>query len=87
MPSRTHRKSEAHEIRSVLFMVRVWLEDVDKGRSEWRGKAQRVVSGETLYFRDWESLLEFLRGASNEQLPEAVSHDEPAEPDRLEGEG
>jgi len=57
-------------------MVRVWLEEVDDGRTEWRGKAQRVVSGETLYFRDWDSMLAFLRGDSTadpaihaEQLP------------------
>jgi hypothetical protein len=54
--------SRAREVHSNLFMVRVWPEEVDEGRVEWRGKVQHVASGETRYFRDWESMLAFLRG-------------------------
>lgn len=35
---------------------------------EWRGKVQYVstgANGETLYFRDWDLMLTFLRGALN----------------------
>ena len=50
----------AGDVRSHLFMVRVWTEEVDVDQVEWRGKVQRVLSGETVYFRDWETMLAFL---------------------------
>jgi hypothetical protein len=42
---------------SELFLVRLWLEDLGQGRSEWRGKVQHVLSGEVRYFRDWPGLV------------------------------
>lgn len=54
--------SRAREVRSYLFTVRVWPEEVGEGRVEWRGKVHYVSSGETLTFRDWDSLVGFLRG-------------------------
>lgn len=47
--------------RSQLFMVRVWLEDLGDGKTEWRGKVQCVASGEVFYFRDWQSLIALLQ--------------------------
>ena len=49
--------------RSQLFTLRVWLEETGEGRTEWRGKLQRVVDGETLYFREWDALRHFLHEA------------------------
>ncbi|MCX8061201.1 MAG: hypothetical protein N3D16_01325 [Anaerolineales bacterium] len=46
--------------RSTLFTVRVWQEELGEGQSEWRGKAQHVLSGETRYFRDWQILVAFI---------------------------
>ena len=46
--------------RSQLFTVRVWQEDVGEGRSEWRSQVRHVLSGETGYFRDWQSLVSFI---------------------------
>jgi hypothetical protein len=43
-----------------LFTVRVWEEDTGEGRSEWRGQVRHVLSGETCYFRDWQSLVTFI---------------------------
>jgi hypothetical protein len=40
-----------------LFTVRVWLEPVGKGRAEWRGKVQYVLTEEWRYFRDWPTLI------------------------------
>lgn len=40
-----------------LFMLRVWLEDLGDGRSEWRGRVQQVSSGDARYFRDWPTLV------------------------------
>ena len=53
--------TSTREIHSKLFMVRVWLEEIGDGRTEWRGKVQHVISGETLYFRDWDLMLAFLQ--------------------------
>jgi hypothetical protein len=43
-----------------LFTVRVWLEDLGDGRSEWRGKVQHTLDGEACYFRDWQTLVAFI---------------------------
>ncbi|MFQ5343879.1 MAG: hypothetical protein ACE5F6_20235 [Anaerolineae bacterium] len=43
--------------RSHLFTVRMWQEAMGAGQSEWRGRVQHVLSGETRYFRDWPALL------------------------------
>jgi len=43
--------------------MRFWPEETTGGRIEWRGKLQHVSSGETIYFRDWETLLGFLQSA------------------------
>jgi hypothetical protein len=44
---------------SQLFTVRVWLEELGNGQTEWRGKVQHVTSGEVRYFRDWSTLVAF----------------------------
>jgi hypothetical protein len=54
--------------QSRLFTVRVWVEELDGGHAEWRGKVQLVPSGETLYFRDWEAMEAFLM-SSLEEVP------------------
>jgi len=41
-------------------MVRLWLENQDSEKPEWRGKVQHVSSGEALYFRDWSTLENFM---------------------------
>jgi hypothetical protein len=46
--------------RSQLFTLRLWAEDTAEGQAELRGKIQRVESGETLYFREWDPMLAFL---------------------------
>jgi len=46
-----------HRHPSHLFTLRVWVEDLDQGRWEWRGKVQHVTSGETYYFRTWAGLI------------------------------
>jgi len=47
---------------SQLFMLRMWLEDLGSGQTDWRGKVQHVNSGEVRYFRDWATLEVFLDG-------------------------
>lgn len=38
------------------FIVRLWLEDLGDGHTEWRGRAQDVVSGQVKFFHGWERL-------------------------------
>ncbi len=45
-----------------LFMVRVWMEELGNGQTEWRGKVQCVASGDVKYFRDWQTLVTHLEG-------------------------
>jgi hypothetical protein len=40
-----------------LFTLRVWSEEVGAAQTEWRGRAQHVATGETRYFRTWETLV------------------------------
>ena len=47
---------------SHLFMLRVWLEDLGQGKTDWRGKVQHVNSGEVRYFRDWPAMESFIEG-------------------------
>ena len=56
-------RSKAQRPRPHLFMVRVWLEDLGDGNTEWRGQVKHVLSGEVRYFREWKTLLAFLREA------------------------
>ena len=46
---------------SHLFTVRLWLEDLGDGRTEWRGQVQHVLSGEARYFRDWPTVIALLQ--------------------------
>lgn len=58
----SEQTSEPALSHSQLFTVRVWQEDTGEGRSEWRGQVRHVLSGETRYFRDWQSLASFIVG-------------------------
>jgi hypothetical protein len=60
MPKPSAPNSIASVPRSQLFTVRLWREDLGDGRSEWRGQVQHVLSYETRYFRDWQTLAAFL---------------------------
>jgi hypothetical protein len=52
---RTSAMNKQPEV-SNLFLVRVWVEEIGGGRSEWRGKVQHVVSGEARPFSDCAAL-------------------------------
>lgn len=45
---------------SQLFTVCLCLEPLGNEQFEVRGKVQHVLSGEARYFRDWDSLTDFL---------------------------
>jgi hypothetical protein len=45
---------------SHLFILRLWLENMGNGQTDWRGKIQHVNSGEARYFRDWATVEAFV---------------------------
>jgi hypothetical protein len=45
---------------SELFTVRVWREALND-HYEWRGKVQHSGSGKSRYFRNWQTLVEFIQ--------------------------
>jgi len=53
---------ERPETEAQLFTVRVWPEELGAGQVERRGRAQHIGSGQSRYFRDWETLVGFLQG-------------------------
>ena len=58
---------------SNVFVLRVWLEELGNGQSEWRGQLQQVSTGELHYFRDWQTMLSYLI----EMLPPARTDGNP----------
>lgn len=68
---------EMPQLRSYLFTVRIWLEEIRDGQMGWHGKAQSIFHGETVYFRDWSVLLAFLKN----HIPENSAGVDPG-PDR-----
>ncbi len=58
---------------SCLFTLRLWHEQLGEGQVEWRGKVQYTDNGETLYFRQWGMLLEFLQGTLEQLASRHVS--------------
>lgn len=60
--------SEETEVpQSQLFTVRIWLGNSDQMRTGWHGKVQHVPSGAWQYFREWESLTEFIEAQINQE--------------------
>ena len=42
-------------------MLRIWMEDLGAGQLDWRGRIQHINSGEALFFRDWKTLICFIK--------------------------
>lgn len=51
------------EDRTAVFIVRIWCErgDADSAVAEWRGSAEHVESGQRMFFRHLEAVLEFMK--------------------------
>ena len=50
---------------SHLLLLRIWREDLGDGQSEWRARAQHIISGEAVFIRRWEDLEAFLSTFDN----------------------
>jgi hypothetical protein len=58
-------ESPTHFSHSKLFTVRIWEEELERGLVEWRGLVTLVENGAFTYFRDWQTLIEFLASANS----------------------
>jgi hypothetical protein len=54
-----------------LFTVRLWNEQLSREHSEWRGQVRHVMSEESCFFRDWETLVHFLTRVRDETSAES----------------
>lgn len=59
---------DIRQSQTNLFIVRVWLEKMGDGKSEWRGKVQHVLSGQVRYFRGWPMLEKLLLEMLDKQI-------------------
>lgn len=59
---------DIRQSQTNLFIVRVWLEKMGEGKSEWRGKVQHVLSGQVRYFRGWPMLEKLLLEMLDKQI-------------------
>ncbi len=50
-------EQEPQHPKSRLFTVRLWQEELGGGQTEWRGRAQDIMTGAEAYFRDWPGLI------------------------------
>ena len=73
MPEPPVKNNPGEPYRSHLFTVRMWLEQLGRGGTEWRGKVQHVLTGQTRYFRDWQTLVQFIQTT----LPKTLDDKQP----------
>lgn len=76
MATLSHQTDAALPPPSHLFTVRLWLEELGHGQTEWRGQVQHVLSGKSRYFRDSTGLTECLWA----MLAELTGDEEAAQP-------
>lgn len=51
------------EDRTAVFIVRIWCErgDADATMPEWRGSVEHVESGQRVFFRNLEAVVDFMK--------------------------
>lgn len=49
--------------RLHLFVLRVWLEEEENGKSEWRAEIEHIPTREKRYFREWDKLFDFVQSS------------------------
>lgn len=51
------------EDRTAVFIVRIWCEhgDADSTMPEWRGSVEHVETGQRVFFRNLEAVLDFMK--------------------------
>jgi len=63
--------------QTQLFTVRLWIERVTQDRTEIRGRAQHVLSGDVRHFRTWRELTTFFHATLQElEGPHSVLRDD-----------
>ncbi len=55
--------------RSELFLVRVWMVEVNTESAEvaWHGKVQRITDGEVHQWHSWQELMDWLLAMLSKQ--------------------
>lgn len=75
---------EPRPASSHLFTLRLWRAEAGDGQTEWRGKLQHVLSGESRYFQNWPALVASLHAMLSEQRREQRSaEDEECKEDEM----
>jgi len=77
---RTHDGADRPAPGSDLFTLRLWLEDLGGGQTDWRGRVQHVTSGEVRYVRDWRTLEAFVEALLYGREPEPAAETSEASP-------
>lgn len=54
-------KRSQHLTRSQAFVMHIWREDIGCPIPEWRGRVRHLACGDMRYFRDWRTLVLFLK--------------------------
>jgi hypothetical protein len=65
---------------SYLFTLRVWVEEIDENKHEWRGRIHHVASNERRYFRDWSALIPVLLAMVRQAQTPPAAPEAPPEP-------
>lgn len=53
-----------------LFTVRVWLEEIDTGQVECRGRIQYGLDGPAWHFQGWAALIDLMHNVVRPERPE-----------------
>ena len=59
---------------TYLFTVRLWLEDLGDGQTEWRGKVKNVATGDERYFREWAAVGSLMQTMLPDMETKAANH-------------
>ncbi|MBM3130508.1 MAG: hypothetical protein FJ009_18005 [Chloroflexi bacterium] len=73
MPNSVTPSTHPPRHESHLFTIRVWLEEREDGKKEWRGQIRNVTTGNARYFRDWCALIAYLQQATAQSRGEAFA--------------
>ena len=55
-----------------LFTVRVWLEEVEAGQFECRGRVQHGLDGPAWHFQGWAAMIDFMHDVMQPVSPDAA---------------
>ena len=51
-----------------LYTLRVWVVSKENEITQWRARLQDTQSGEVLYFRDWQEIVQHMQNSLQDQI-------------------